>query len=198
MNIRTKVATTIIAMVCSLSVSASGIAAILLDFPIQVASTTALAVGEIQGDLYGERYGANDQDLIMQHLFKNGEGPQEIEMNTYCEDVTFSKGSSEIVYVMKFILSSDAENGTLISLSNGSLTNSVTYEDTYQIAYGQAEPDWANASEMEPQKTYVVSQENPYIWLRAELSINKDAVARIETSATWTFSFYFEGVGESN
>lgn len=194
MNIRTKVITTIIAMVCSLSVSATGIIAIMLDFPIQVANTTSLSLGEVQGDLYGERYGANDQDLVLQHLYKNGVGVQEAEMNFFCQDVNFSSGSTKMEYIFKFILDGSAENGVLVSLTDGSLSNNVAYTATYLYGYGQQEPDWKDAPPMQVGLSHVVSQEQPYIWLKASLEINLDAIARIDTDATWSFSYSFTGI----
>ena len=197
MNIRTKVITTIIAMVCSLSVSATGIAAILVEFPIQVANSTSIAVGDVQGDLYGERYGANNQDLVLQHLFKNGVGVQQAEMDYFCQDVSFSDGSKQIEYVFKFILAESAENGVLIELTNAGLTNQAAYVANYSYAYGQKEPDWKNAEPIKAGATYVVENERPYIWLRATLSVREDQVARLDTSASWMFTFTFTGIAVS-
>jgi len=196
-NVRTKVITTIIAMVCSLSVSATGIIAILLDFPIQVANVNRLVLGDIQGDLYGSRVGANNINFDKEHylhLYKNGEGVQEAEMNLFCQDVSFSAGSSKIEYVFKFVLSSEAENGVLIKLTDGSLTNNVTYTASYLYGYGQTEPDWSTANSMQVGINHVVSDERPYMWLRATLEINKGTVSRIGTDATWSFSYTFTGI----
>ena len=184
-------------MVCSLSVSATGIAAILLEFPIQVANTTSISVGDVQGDLYGERYGANNQDLVLQHLFKNGEGVQQAEMDYFCQDVSFSEGSKQIEYVFKFILAEGAENGVLIELTSADLTNKATYVANYSYGYGQKEPDWNTAEQVKAGATYVVENDNPYIWLRATLSVREDQVSRLDTSATWSFTFTFTGVAVS-
>lgn len=197
MNIRTKVITTIIAMVCSLSVSAAGIVTIMLDFSTQVANTTRLTLGDVQGDLYGSRIGANNFDFDKEHylhLFKNGDGVQEAEMNLFCQDVSFSVGSTKIEYVFKFVLSSSADNGVLVKLEDGSLTNSVTYKQSYLYAYGQTEPNWATAENMQVGISHVVSEEQPYLWLKASLEMNKDVVQRIGSDATWSFSYTFTGI----
>lgn len=197
MNIRTKVITTIIAMVCSLSVSGTGIAAILIEFPIKVASTTSLIVGDVCGDLYGERYGANNNDLKLKQLFKNGAGVQTAEMTEFCQDVSFSTGSHEIRYEFKFILSGSAESGALIELTQAELTNSATYIASYKYAYGQTRPDWGKAQEIKADTAYSVSNEQPYIWLLATLKVNEDNIQRLDTSAVWSFTFSFSGITQS-
>ena len=197
MNIRTKVITTIIAMVCSLSVSVAGIVTIMLDFPTQVANSTRLTLGDVQGDLYGSRMGANNFNFDKEHylhLFKNGEGVQDTEMNLFCQNVSFSSGSTKIEYVFKFVLSSSADNGVLVKLENGSLSNSVTYTQQYLYGYGQTEPDWSVAQNMQVGVNHVVSREQPYIWLKASLELNKDVVSRIGTDATWSFGYTFTGI----
>ena len=185
-------------MVCSLSVSASGIAAILVQFPIQVSQTTTISVGDVQGDLWGERYGANNNDLVMQHLFKNGEGVQQAEMAYFCQDVSFSQESKQIEYLFKFVLAEDAKSGVLVELTNAGLTNPATYEATYLYAFGKEEPDWSTADAVKPETTYVVEEEEPYIWLRATLSVREDVVSRLDTSAVWSFTFTFTGISVSS
>lgn len=197
MSIRTKVVSTIIAMVCSLSVSATGIVAILLQFPVQVANTTSIALGDVQGDLYGERYGAGDTDLVLQHLYKNGVGVDTDTMNYFCRDVSFSADSRKIEYIFKFVLSGSAENGVLVALTDATLSNSVNYTATYQYAYGQPEPDWSTAEICEYNKNMSVTQQTPYIWLKATLVVNQNVVQRVDLfdySATWGFAFTFTGV----
>ena len=194
MNIRTKVITTIIAMVCSLSVSATGIAAIMMQFNIQVTNTTSIEMGDIKGDLYGERYGADNQDLVMQHLFKNGTGVQEAEMNYFCRDVNFSTDSNQIEYIFKFVLAENAGNGVLIQLTEADLTSPALFTDDYKIAYGKTEPDWNKQNNLVAGANYVVDNKNPYVWIRATLTINKDAYQRIGTEAVWTFSLSFTGI----
>ena len=195
MNIRVKVITTIIAMVCSLSVSATGIAVILLDVPISVENSKLIAISDVRGDLYGERYGANGQDLVLQHLFKNGSGVQESEMNYFCQDVSFSNGSKQIEYVFKFILAKDAESGVFVELTDGGLTNTAIYEAKYSYGYGKERPDWAKeGANLEPKTKYVVDNEHAIIWLRATLSLKPDRYERLDTSAVWSFSFTFTGI----
>lgn len=198
MNIRTKIITTIIAMACSLSVSATGIVAILMNFNIQVANTTSIELSDVQGDLYGERYGADNQDLVMQHLFKNGSGVQEAEMNYFCKDVSFSPGSKEITYIFKFILAENAETGVMVMLNMAGVSNSLCYTDQYKVAYGQAEPDWETADDIKVDAKYIVDNQNPYFWLKASLKVNEDAYSRMDTDGTWSFSFTFEGVKVNN
>lgn len=200
MNIKTKVITTIIAMVCSLSVSATGIVAILMEFPVQVANTTSIAVGEVQGDLYGRRKGGGDTDLSMLgfHLFKNGEGIQQSAMDYFCQDVSFSLGSKEIEYVFMFVLAEDATNGAMVELLEAGLSNNETYSASYKVGYGSTEPNWNTAEEIAIDKKYVVSEDSPRIWLNATLKIRPDQVARIDTSATWSFKFEFSGLAVNN
>lgn len=185
-------------MVCSLSVSATGIIAIFMEFPVQVANTTSIVMGEVQGDLYGERFGADNQDLVMQHLFKSGSGEQQAEMNYFCRNVNFSSGSKQIEYVFKFILSEGAENGVLIKQTQSELTNNTAFTASYKVGYGKAEPKWETAEDLVFLKNYVVDGTNPYIWLRATLSVNEDAYLRISGEANWTFSFSFEGLQVEN
>lgn len=184
-------------MVCSLSVSATGIVAILLQFPVQVANTTSIALGDVQGDLYGERYGAGDTDLVLQHLYKNGVGVDTDTMNYFCRDVSFSADSRKIEYIFKFVLSGSAENGVLVALTDATLSNPVNYTATYQYAYGQPEPDWSTAEMCEYNKNMSVTQQTPYIWLKATLTVNQNVVQRVDLfdySATWGFAFTFNGV----
>lgn len=201
MNIRTKVITTIIAMVCSLSVSASGIAAIMLDFPIKVADSTSLVLGEVQGDLVGRRKGANnfdfDEDLTLV-LFKNGEGVKSAEMDLFCQQASFSTNSTEIEYVMKFSLSQSATNGVLVKMTNGSLTNKANYEDSYKYSFGKDEPDWSTAPNMTVGESLVVTQEQPYLYLRASLVMHRETITRLDGGATWSFSFDFTGIAVEN
>ena len=197
MNIRTKVITTIIAMVCSLSVSATGIAAIMLDFPIQVANGTRLTLSEVQGDLWGRRIGANNFDFDKEHLmplYKNGVGVQEAEMNLFCQNVSFSKGSKQIEYVFKFSLAESATNGVLVCLKEGTLSNNSIYEATYQYGYGKEEPDWNTAEHMEAGVLKAVEPTNPYIYLRAALKIVPGTISRMGSGAVWSFSYEFSGV----
>ena len=162
MNIRTKVITTIIAMVCSLSVSATGIAVIMMQFNLQVTNTTSIELGDIQGDLIGERYGADNQDLVMQPLFKNGVGIQEAEMNYFLRDVSFTQGSKQIKYLFKFILAEDADNGVLVNLTEAGITNSSLYTAEYKYAFTKREPeDWSKEKTMEVDTNYVVSDSRP-------------------------------------
>ena len=202
MNIRTKVISTIIAMVCSLSVSATGIAAIMLDFPIKVAESTRLTLGEVQGDLVGRRKGANnfdyDEELTLV-LFKNGEGVKKAEMDLYCQNASFSNDSTEIEYVMKFSLAQAATNGVLVKMTYGSLTNHVNYEDYYQYSFGKEEPDWSSAPEMVAGESLVVSHDQPYLYLRAAIVMKQGTVARLDGGAIWSFSYDFTGIAvESN
>lgn len=181
-------------MVCSLSVSATGIAAILMDFDLQVANTTSLELGDVCGDLYGERRGADNQPLTM-HLFKNGAGLQKSEMDYFCRDVSFSTGSDEITYVFKFILAEGATSAVIVDLEMAELTNTALYDAEYNVAFGMAEPDWTKAEKIGLNQNYIVDDSNPFIWLRAKLSIKTEEIARIvDTSATWSFQFKFEGV----
>ena len=185
-------------MVCSLSVSATGITAILIQFPIQVSQTTTISVGDVQGDLWGERYGANDNDLVMQHLFKNGVGVQQAEMAYFCQDVSFSQESKQIEYIFKFVLANDAQNGVLIELTNAGLSNPATYIAKYSYAYGKEEPNWSTADDVKPETTYVVEEDDPYIWLRATLSVREDIVSRLDSAAVWSFTFTFTGIAVSS
>lgn len=197
MNIRTKVIATIIAMICSLSVSATGIAAIMLEFPIQVANGTRLTIGEVQGDLWGRRKGANNFDFDEEHLmplFKNGDGVQEAEMNLFCQDVSFSSGSRQIEYVFMFILAENATNGALVCLKEGTLTNQVNYRASYQYGFGKDEPDWASAKHMEAGVNIPVESGNRILYLRAVLDIIEGTVARVNTGAVWSFTYEFTGI----
>ena len=185
---------TIIAMVCSVSVSATGIVAILLDFPIAVANVATIEASSVQGDLYGERYGANNEELTRQHLFKNSQGVDTDAMDYFCRDVSFSTGSEKMEYVFKFILAEGATSATFVSLKNATITNELCYTQTYKVAYGQERPDWLAAENMQVGKTYVCDESRPYIWLYASLSINAGAYDRLVTTASWGFQFFFEGV----
>ena len=203
MNIRTKVISTIIAMVCSLSVSATGIAAIMLDFQIKVADSTRLTLGDVQGDLVGRRKGANNFDFdegLTLVLFKNGEGVKAAEMDLYCQDVSFSNGSNEIEYVLKFSLAQSATNGVLVTMTNGSLSNHVNYEDSYKYSYGKEEPtDWSTAPDMTVGQNLPLSNSKDgeqYLYLRATLVRKTGTVVRLEGDATWSFSYEFSGISQ--
>ena len=184
-------------MICSLSVSATGIAAIMLEFPIQVANGTRLTIGEVQGDLWGRRKGANNFDFDEEHLmplFKNGDGVQEAEMNLFCQDVSFSNDSKQIEYVFMFILAEDATNGALVCLREGTLTNQVNYTASYQYGFGKNEPNWETAKHMEAGTPVVVEAENRVLYLRAVLDVVQGTVSRVNTGAVWSFTYEFTGL----
>lgn len=193
MDIRTKIISTIIAMVCSISVSATGIAVILLDFPISVANTTSIQASDIQGDLFGWRTGAGANDLTQQHLYKNGFGVQTDTMNYYLRDVNFAMDSKTIEYKLGFIVAEGATSATFITLDSATITNESLYEMTYKISYSTTEPDWNTAENMVIGKTYVADSENRFVWLKATLKIKNNTYERLNTGATWSFAYTFSG-----
>lgn len=180
-------------MVCSISVSASGIVAILTEFPISVSNKTTIAASMVEGSLLGERNGAGVMDLAL-WLFESDTGVKETEMDLFCENVSFAQNSKQIEYVLKFALDKDATNGVFVTLENAGLTNEDCYEASYKFGYGKERPDWSEAEDIKPNYKYVVDAENPYIWLRATLSIKSDAYSRVITEANWSFLFNFDGV----
>ena len=200
MNIRTKVITTIIAMVCSLSVSATGIVAVMMSFETQVANSTMLEIGNIQGNLYGQRIGAGNEDLDLWLLFKNGEGEQEANKERYCRDVNFSNGSNKMIYILKFALAENADSKVMVRMDQEGLTNHSLFTADYRVAFGQLEPeDWSAEETISVGDRYIVDDENPYIWLYASLSINENTTTRINSNGgKWLFSFSFTGLTAVN
>lgn len=196
LDIRTKVITTIIAMICSVSVSAAGIAAVMLEFPISVSNTSVLAAADISGNLYGQRFGADDYDTPVMHLYKSGTGIDQEKMTEFTEDVNFSSESKQIDYIFKFILDSDAESGVIVKLTKGMVTDALGYENEYKIAYGKEEPNWSEAEDITVNRSYVIDSNNAYVWLKASLKTTNSVYQRLDGSATWTFVFSFEGIAE--
>ena len=179
-------------MVCSISVSATGIVAVLLEFPISVANTSRIVVGSVEGDLYGTRTGDNSGGYTG-HIYKYGSGIDQTTLDYFCKDVSFNLGSNKIEYVFKFIQAADAEGATFITLTNTGMNNEVCYSTSYKVAHGVETPNWDQAENMTPNKVYIADTQNPYIWLKATISINSGAYQRLDTSATWTFTYNFEG-----
>ena len=196
MNLRTKVITTIIAMVCSLSVSATGIAAIIMEFPISVANSTIISMGEVQGDLYIMRRGTNAPNFNA-CVYENGVGIHEAELNYITQNVSFGTNSKEMTYTFYFCLSESAENGAKITLTDAVLTNTSTYTATYSYSYETEPKDWSTASAVTLNKPIMVDKTNDRVWLRAKLVVNNSAYSRIDTNAIWSFNFNFEGVATS-
>lgn len=186
-------------MICSISVSATGILAILLDFPVNVSTSQIVAAGEVKGSLYGTRYGADNQNINPLLLYSSSVGLKQQDLDYFTENVSFSDHSQEIEYIFKFVLDQDATSGVIIKLTKAFLDNEQGYDHTYQFAYGMIEPeDWSTQEKIEINKSYVVDNTRPYLYLRASLKLDTSGYRRVDVQATWSFTFFFEGITTQN
>ncbi len=204
MGLQTKIVVTVLSIVACLSVMVTGIVAILLS-GVTFYNNETLVMANIQGNLYGYRFGAGDHDIYDLStgemkpylLYRNGEVANEAALKDILRNVTFGTPERFIEYIFVFELDRDVQNEVWINLEEASTTSEMYYAK-YQYCFKEKEPsleEWGNAKEISG--TMVVNQENRYLWLRACLGIQyHDYESRgLETHCKWTFTFSFMGAG---
>ena len=205
MGLQTKIVVSIMSILGCLSVMATGVYAILYTNNFRLQNNSTLAVSDIEGELYGYRYGAGFFDITDKLLYKDGKVVNENDLKTYISNVSFGTTEHCMEYILHFVVDKDATAGTWIELTNHSLSENSQLTDRYQFCLKETEPtteEWEDAKDIDG--TIMADMNTRHVWLRACLKkMKKSEIEKIVQSgrelvtyAQWTFTFSFTGVGE--
>ena len=200
MTLQTKFVLTVISMVLCICILVTGVYASSLGYDIGISNFVTIREASIQGELYGERYGAGSYDIFGSEkglLYSTANGINSENMTRFTQDVSFAPGSASMEYLFLFIRPTSATSDTWVYLEDVSLSENDFLNASYKYGYGATEPSWNRAEKID--KVMQVTSKTPYLWIRIQLTVRQNSsVPTVMQNVIWTFNLRFEGVAVTN